>query len=231
MDKLFEGSKENITRLILVRHGQTLKNAQSRIGIIDETPLDKTGIKQANSVAERLQQFSVNALMTSPVTRAKQTAEIISHKLKIDYEVRDELREYFMGAISGLTIEEMKENLPEDYDNFQSWVKNQPSKNIERPQYSDAEPIENIEKRVHNFVDYIFDNYEKQVVCAVTHLAMIKGFLATLFGRSVHKPMNFFALNTSLTIIDFERNTPILMLFNDTNHLDNGLFYGKVTLL
>ncbi len=231
MTKLFEGSKEKITRLILVRHGRTLKNAQSRVGIIDDTPLDEVGVQQAEQVGKRLAQLSVDVLFTSPITRARQTADIIGEKCSLEPQVHQDLIEYDMGDIRGLTIQEIKTRYPDNYHKMIAWIEGQPSDDIIRPAYSGSEPIENIEKRVLHFVDDVLHHYQKQVVCAVTHLAMIKGHMATLFGRSVHKPMNFVAQNTSITIIDFEHNAPILMRFNDCNHLENNNRYGKLTPL
>jgi broad specificity phosphatase PhoE len=229
--KLFEASKDQVTRLILIRHGRTIKNAQSRVGIIDDTPLDDIGIKQARRVAERLTQYSVDVLFTSPITRARQTADIIGEKCSLEPQIRQDLIEYDMGDIRGLTIHEIKDRYPDNYHKMIAWIEGQPSDEIIRPAYSGSEPIENIEKRVLHFVDDVLDHYPKQVVCAVTHLAMIKGHMATLFGRSVLKPMNFVAQNTSITIIDFEHNAPILMRFNDCNHLENNIRYGKLTPL
>jgi len=231
MPNFFSSKQGDVSRLIVIRHGRTKKNTEGRIGIIDDTPLDELGVKQAKLAGERLKNFPVAALYTSPVVRAAQTAQIISEAIGIPPEVHEALREMDLGNISGRTFAEVREELPEDFKKITGWIKGQPDEAIIRPVYSGMEPIEELEARVNTFVKMILENYARKTVCVVTHLAFIKGLMATLFGRTVHKPMNFLAFNTSLTIVDFENSVPVLMRFNDCGHLDMDDVYGKVTAL
>lgn len=231
ISNFFHNNPQDVTRLILVRHGRTKKNVQARIGIIDDTSIDEIGCEQARLVAERLMSFSVSSIFTSPVKRAVQTAQIISQKISLEFQVHQSLIEMNLGHISGKTFEEVKKGLPEDFKKIIYWTKSQSSSNIERPVYSGMEPIEELERRIQVFIDFILGEYPGKTVCAVTHLAVIKGIMATLFGRTVKNPMNFIAFNTAISIIDFENNVPILMRFNDCSHLDMDQIYGKVTAL
>ena len=231
MNELFESPAEDITRLILVRHGRTKKNFESRIGAREDSPLDELGQEQARLVAERLREFPITRIFSSPIRRTRETAEAIAGRLSLDIEFSDDLTEYNFGVIGGMTMAEIQQKYPSVYKDLQDWIHQTPAENIRRKVVPEAETFEHLEQRVLTFTDFITEHYLGQTIAAVTHLAIIKVFIASLFGHTVHKPMNFIADNTSVTVIDFLRKRPILMSFNDTRHLDQNLRYGKITPL
>jgi broad specificity phosphatase PhoE len=103
-----------MTRLLLVRHGESTWNAQSRWQGQADPPLSALGERQAEEAAESLTKVaSITAVWTSDLARARRTAEIIATRLRIDV-VRDEprLRERDVGSWSGLTREQIEERWP-----------------------------------------------------------------------------------------------------------------------
>jgi broad specificity phosphatase PhoE len=103
-----------MTRLLLVRHGESTWNAQSRWQGQADPPLSPLGERQAEEAAESLAEVaSITAVWTSDLARARRTAEIIAARLGIDV-VRDEprLRERDVGSWSGLTREQIEERWP-----------------------------------------------------------------------------------------------------------------------
>jgi phosphoserine phosphatase len=81
-------------RILLVRHGESEHNAGLKKEIID-SPLTKKGIMQAKKVAKRLKKFKIDKIYTSNLSRAKKTAEIISHEIKVPVKKEfHELSEY-----------------------------------------------------------------------------------------------------------------------------------------
>jgi probable phosphoglycerate mutase len=101
-------------RLLLVRHGESTWNAQSRWQGQADPPLSPLGEQQAEEAAERLAQIaSITAVWTSDLVRARRTAELIASRLDVD-RVRDEprLRERDVGSWSGLTRAEIEERWP-----------------------------------------------------------------------------------------------------------------------
>lgn len=229
MSKLFESHAEEITRLILVRHGRTQNNVEARIGARDDSELNETGLDQAHRVAERLLDFPVTHIYSSPVKRAHQTAEIIAEKLTQRVKIRPELTEYHFGVISGLSMDEVNQQYPDIYTDLQNWMHLPVGQHRERTFIPEAESFFDLEKRTLAFFDFVKENHLGETIIAVSHLGIIKCFMATLFGSSVHNHMNYIAFNTSLTVIDFLRGRAILMAFNDCRHLDQGLPYGKIT--
>jgi len=231
MGNFFENDLDDVTRMILIRHGRTQANKEARIGTLDAIPLDSGGREQAEKVSERLKEFHISNIYTSPILRTKETAQIIANNFKLDVIIREELKEYNFGVISNLTWDEVRWQIPDVFRDMEGWLQMGAVQDRERPIIPEAENFKEFEKRLLNFRDYILDNHPGQVIAAVTHLSVIKGYMAILFGGSVFERMNYLAHNTSLTIIDFCNRVPILVLFNDSRHLHLEIKYGKVVLL
>jgi broad specificity phosphatase PhoE len=101
-------------RLLIVRHGESTWNAQSRWQGQADPPLSPLGERQAEEAAERLVELaSINAVWASDLVRARRTAELIASRLGVP-RVRAEprLRERDVGSWSGLTRGEIEERWP-----------------------------------------------------------------------------------------------------------------------
>ncbi len=229
MANFFESDLKDITRLILVRHGRTNNNKEARFGTLDDCPLDEVGRDQAKRAAKRLLEFEINHIYSSPIPRAKETAEIIAAEQSLKVTIRPELKEYNNGIVAGLTVDELRQKFPEIYLDMQGWINMGPVQNRARFLAPEAESMDDFKKRILAFQDFILVNHPGQIVVAVTHLAIIKGFMALLFGSSLNSQMNFLADNASVTVADFYHQVPVLRSFNDTRHLDTKLKYGIVT--
>jgi broad specificity phosphatase PhoE len=104
----------HMVRLLLVRHGESTWNAQSRWQGHADPPLSPFGEQQAEDAAERLAEIAtIEAVWASDLTRARRTAELIAGRLGVE-PVRDEprLRERDVGSWSGLTRDEIEERWP-----------------------------------------------------------------------------------------------------------------------
>jgi len=228
---LFESSPKDVTRLILVRHGRTSANQAGRIGAMKDYPLDETGKDQAARVAQRLKDFPISTIYSSPILRTKQTAQAIADEFGYDIQFRDDLKEYFFGMAADRTMEEVKEENEAVYNEMIDWMNMGPLQTGPHLYIPGAEPFEDFEARIRRFTGEVLANNPGQVVCAVTHMGLIKGFMAVHFGGGIQQHMNYNALNTSLTIVDFYKKMPVLAAFNDISHLDMMYPYGRVNLL
>lgn len=104
-----------ITRLYLVRHGQSAGNAEGRFGGHGPTPLSDLGTRQAAVTAKMLAGEGISAIYASDLTRAIQTAEPLSKLTGIEIVSTPEFRERSVGVLEGLTFDESKQNFPRDY--------------------------------------------------------------------------------------------------------------------
>jgi phosphoserine phosphatase len=105
----------SITKLYLVRHGQSAGNAEGRFGGHSPTPLSELGQKQAKITAEALAKEHIDAIYTSDLLRAVQTAEPLAEILKLKIIKTSAFRERNIGVLEGLTFDESKEEFPRDY--------------------------------------------------------------------------------------------------------------------
>ncbi len=93
-----------MTHLVLVRHGQTDWNLAGRIQGSSDIPLNETGREQAREAGRMLVQERWDAIVSSPLIRARETAEIIAREVGVDrVELVPALRERHYGAAEGLT--------------------------------------------------------------------------------------------------------------------------------
>jgi len=100
-----------VFQFVFLRHGESLGNAQSRWQGQSDYPLTEKGHAQAKSLAERwaLENVKFDLVLASPLGRAKETAEIIASKLKIDVEYDEIWLERAIGEMEGLTAEEVRQ--------------------------------------------------------------------------------------------------------------------------
>jgi broad specificity phosphatase PhoE len=103
------------TRILLVRHGQSVGNAERRFGGHSATPLSARGRAQAEATARVLAGERVTAIYSSDLLRAVETAEPLARALKLEINGAEAFRERSVGRMEGLTFEEAAETFPEDY--------------------------------------------------------------------------------------------------------------------
>lgn len=104
-----------ITRLYLVRHGQSAGNAEGRFGGHGPTPLSKLGERQARLTAEALKKEGIAVIYSSDLARAIQTAQPLAELIGVTINATPAFRERHVGVLEGLTFEESKRDFPKDY--------------------------------------------------------------------------------------------------------------------
>ncbi len=104
-----------VTKLYLVRHGQSAGNAEGRFGGHSPTPLSELGKKQAEITAKHLSKENIGAIYSSDLFRAVETAQPLADILGIKVTKTSAFRERNIGVLEGLTFDESKEAFPKDY--------------------------------------------------------------------------------------------------------------------
>jgi len=102
-----------VTELLIVRHGETDWNAQLRFQGHADQPLNETGRAQAHALADELAGLRVDAVYSSDLARARETAEILAARLRVPVTTLRELREIDVGNWEGLTREEIDARFPD----------------------------------------------------------------------------------------------------------------------
>ena len=148
------------TYIGLLRHGQTDWNIDFRLQGITDTNLNPTGIAQANAVGELLQAADWDVFLTSPLTRAKDTAAIVSERTGlVGATIEPLLLERSFGAAEGLTHEEWKEAYPN------------------HAPVPGGESLDELADRAWTLLDALAERYAGQRVLAVSHGALIRKLL------------------------------------------------------
>jgi phosphoserine phosphatase len=102
-----------VTELLLVRHGETDWNRERRFQGHADEPLNDVGREQARKLAEALAGERIDAVYTSDLLRARETAEILAAPLDAEVVALRELREIDVGSWQGLSWPEIEEQDPE----------------------------------------------------------------------------------------------------------------------
>jgi broad specificity phosphatase PhoE len=104
-----------VTKLYLVRHGQSAGNAEGRFGWHSPTPLSELGLQQAEMTAQALARENINHIYTSDLYRAVQTAEPLAKLLNLPIIKTSAFRERNVGVLEGKTFDESKAEFPKDF--------------------------------------------------------------------------------------------------------------------
>lgn len=104
--------------IFLVRHGQTDWNVEGRCQGWTDRPLDATGRKQAEDVAEHFREHPIVKILSSSLTRARQTADAINRHHDLPITVVDDLREIHHGRLEGTHFHRLEEEWPEQHHHW-----------------------------------------------------------------------------------------------------------------
>jgi len=199
-----------MVNLYLIRHGRqnsTLCNV--------DVELSEQGRKQAELLRERLQHYHIDALYSSNLIRAKQTAEIINEALHLHHEIREEIREISFGLLEGMSDEYIEENFRE--------FKDEQKKLLDDIPYPGGENGTSVYERAMPIIQEIVQSGKKDIV-VVTHGGTIRVLLAALFGKNQAKRFLFGVSleNAGITqlVYNSQNDRFYLERFNDYAHLE-----------
>jgi 2,3-bisphosphoglycerate-dependent phosphoglycerate mutase len=207
---------KELTDLILVRHGQTDGNVARRWQGWSDYPLNAVGLRQAEQVAVRLadQKAHIQAIYSSPLRRAYETAKPISAALGLPVRLLEKLKEFHFGQIEGLTTPEFRTVFPEAYARFQ----NRADMSF---RYPGGESREEFFHRVGIAADSIMACHPGQTVVVVAHGGTLRALLAHFFPEQDATWQTFSAEHCSLTRLSLNGHGPQLLSLDDHTHLED----------
>ncbi len=203
---------EKMTRLFLVRHGETEWNKSLRYQGYQDIPLSEEGRIQAQRTASRLSAEKLDAAYASDLSRAMETAKIISARHGLEVNPVPELKETNFGRWEGLTYPEINEQFPEV---LKLWRTNPRDTKI-----PGGESLSEVADRCWAGLDKIIKQNPNQNVLLVAHGGIIRIIVAIILGMDLNDYWKIKQDNGSLNIIEFyKRSRAILCLLNDINHI------------
>ncbi|MFF7788900.1 bifunctional RNase H/acid phosphatase [Streptomyces sp. NPDC007991] len=200
---------------VLLRHGETPLTPQKRFSGSGGTDpaLSEAGREQAERAAALLaRRGTIQAIVSSPLARTRETAGIVAARLGLDVSVDDGLRETDFGAWEGLTFAEVRERHPDDLN---AWLAS-----------PDAEPTGGGESfaatatRIAATRDKLVAAYAGRTVLLVTHVTPIKTLVRLALGAPPESLFRMELSAASLSVVAYyaDGNASVRLL-NDTSHL------------
>ncbi len=211
-------------RLLLVRHGETDWNRESRFQGIRDIPLNDWGREQAQKAAYFLKEVKLDFAVSSPMLRPKETAEImLQYHPQVSLYLQPQLQEICHGLWEGKLDTEIEAEFP--------GLQQQWQKAPETVQMPEGESLQQVWDRAiaswHELVRYYGDSSEPLTGIVVAHDAINKVILCYLLGL---QPANFWNIkqgNGGVSVIDYPEGgegKPVLQAINITSHLEGGIF-------
>ncbi len=169
IDNLREKADQKITKIIFVRHGESESNPEEiRAGQLDGYPLTEKGRKQSEDIAEILKKEKIDVFISSPVLRAKQTAEIISEKLGIKYIEDARVKEYNYGLWNGYNSKSLLHKEDKIYKEYKK-LNYCDEEKYDFKFGGNGESRKDVESRVRNFIEEICEKYIGKTLLIVSH--------------------------------------------------------------
>lgn len=202
-----------MTKLYLVRHGETNENKNSRFCGWNDVALNDTGRGQAKKLQEAFRSIKLDVVYTSSLKRTKETASFIKGDINHPIHHIESLRELHFGKAEGLTIDEIKKCYPEVYEGLE--------KDYTKAKFPEGESLEDMHQRVATAIDEISQRHADKSVLIVAHSGVIRSIVAHLITGDIKYHWNFKIDYCSITIIERQGDFSILTKLNDTCHLNN----------
>jgi probable phosphoglycerate mutase len=201
-----------MTRLYIIRHGETEWNKVNRTqGCGNNLSLSSMGLVQARAVAKRFSDKKIDAIYSSDLKRAYETASEISAIVRLPVIMKPGLKEMNFGCWEGLTSSKIKERYNEIHN---LWISN-PRQAI----IPEAETLDTLHKRTIDTVNEIINQHRGKNIIIVSHGITIKVLILGLLRLDVSNHSRIRLDNTGVSIIDCNEKGSVLSLLNDTCHL------------
>lgn len=199
-------------QLILIRHGQTDWNKEYRVQGQSNLPLNESGIVQAEAIAQALKDEKVEAIYSSPLSRAFGTAQAVSELHQVEITTITELQEMDVGETDGLYYPDLKTKYP---DFFRLWTVDAP-----QARFPGGETLPELQERCWGAIQNIITKNHKDTIVVASHFFALLTILCKVLGLRLS---DFRKLNisvASISKVEFNGNNTKLVSFNETCHLE-----------
>lgn len=203
-----------MTRVFLVRHGETEMRSSERYWGQTDVALSALGIRQAESLRDCLKDERICAVYASSLKRAMNTAEIIAERHQLPVTACAELREIDFGEIEGLTYAEASQRFP---DLAAQWR----GANNTEIKFPGGEGFRELAERVANFPARLKNHADDGAVLVVAHAGVLRFLITHLVGFELKNIYQLRIDLASLSVVDIYPGVGTLSRLNDISHLRN----------
>ncbi len=204
---------EGVTRILLVRHCEAQGNVKRVFQGHTDAPISENGKKQLDLLALRLRNETIDAIYSSPLQRAYQTAEAINQFHRLPIHIKEELMEIGGGSWEGkpwadFPVIDPQQSYYWDYEPY-------------RFAPAGGEPMRQVYERVQRAIlEIVKENVEK-TTCVTSHGCAIRNILCWALGYPFENLNEVdWGDNTAISVIDFDSSFhPTVVVQNDASHL------------
>lgn len=199
-----------MTKLILIRHGESTYNLERRYTGQSDIPLTEKGVAQAKITAEYiLKNYSIDAVYSSDLSRAVETARPVFEPLGLTVRTDPRLREIHAGIWQGMLFADVEKTYPEEYANYK--------KNRATARTLGGEGMADVLERTYAAIVDIAKKNDGKTVLVSLHNGPLMALQIPLFGRSFDEIKSVF--NNSITELDFDGESFKVIKFGYAEHL------------
>lgn len=202
----------NSTRIIAIRHGETAWNKDTRIQGHLDIPLNETGRWQAECAGRALADELIDAIYTSDLSRARETAEAIAHHTRAPLQLHASLRERAFGHFQGRTFAEIEAQAPDD---ALLWRKRVPDWQPEG-----GESLLDLRERILQTTHSLAARHLGQQIVLVAHGGVLDILHRAATRQDLQAPRTWLLANTAINRLLWTPEGFALIGWGDTRHLD-----------
>lgn len=204
-----------ITRLCIVRHGETAWNAEHRVQGQLDVALSASGRAQAEAAAKVLATERFDAIYSSDLSRARQTAAPTAAALSLDVRIDRDLRERHYGIFESLTYAEVKQKYPADYARFDA----------REPDYDfrTGESLKDFSARSISIIERIAAIHPGKSILVFTHGGILDKLYRHITGLPLSAPREFGIPNAGLNRVELAAGRWQIRAWADVAHLQSAL--------
>lgn len=200
-----------MVRLIIIRHGRTEWNRVERFRGRADIGLDEVGMKQARATAERIGQWQISAIYSSPLRRALTTAEILAQSYDLQVELLPGIIDIDYGEWQGLSPEKV---IARDGDLYTKWIESPHTM-----KFPGGESLTEVRERAASAVTNLIEQYPKQTIAVVSHKVVCQILILSLLDFDSSHFWQIAQDVCAVNVFEVRHGIPSAVLLNDTCHL------------
>ena len=204
-----------MTKFYIIRHGETIWNAETRAQGAKNIQLNERGLLQAQYLGKRMKNYSIDAIYSSDLDRALSTAQAVAKEFQYEVNIVPALREMSFGDWEGLTNQEIQEKHATHYTIWRSTP--------HEAQIPGAERLLDVQRRGLAALHQIAEGNPNKNLVLVSHGTAIKAILLGLLDMDLSYFYRIRQDNACINVVEFREYGPVIVTMNDTAHLENTL--------
>ena len=204
-----------ITKIVLIRHGETAWNAERRLQGHIDIALNDEGLRQAGALAAALSGASFDAIYASDLQRAHQTAQALATLHNMPVLTEPGLRERCFGGFEGLLYAEIAQRFPREFAAWQA----RDVDGVMPAGVREAETFRQFYQRCTGTITTIAQRHPGQTLALVAHGGVLECAYRAALGLSLETARDFPVLNASINRLRVDGGVLTLESWGEVGHL------------